>query len=196
MGFVSEGGHPGRGGLRMRDMVGAMVVLVAIIGVVMAFYGGCSFSPGRPTVDSAAVPSADASGELTRTARSVAFAVREPAVPKGWRANSADTSSVGAGEVVVRVGWVTSSGKYLQLSQSGGTVADVLVKETGQAEAPRADGSVEVDGVTWTSYPARRDEPAWVTTLDGTVLLVTGSAPESEFRELAAATQDATPLAR
>ena len=198
MGFVTEGGHPGRAGLRMRDMIGAVVVLVAIIGVVMAFYGGCSFSPGGPTVDQASAPSADASGQLARTARSVAFPVRNPAVPDEWRANSAGTSSVGAGasgDVVVRVGWLTASGAYLQLSQSGGDAADVLVKETGQEEAPKASGSVEVDGVTWTSYPARRDEPAWVTELDGAVLLITGSPSAAEFRQLAAATQQATPLA-
>jgi uncharacterized protein DUF4245 len=183
----------------MRDMVGAVVVLVAIIGVVMAFYGGCSFSPGRPAVDSSAIPSADAAGQLARTARSVAFPVREPAVPKGWRANSASTSAVGSGasgNVVVRVGWITSSGAFVQLSQSGGEASDVLVKELGQAEAPAPDGSVEVDGATWTSYPGRRDEPAWVRSLDGTVVLITGSAPESEFRQLATATQQATPLAR
>lgn len=199
MGFVTEGGHPGRAGLRMRDMIGAVLVLVVIIGVVMAYFGACSFSPGGPSVDEAAVPSADASGELARTARSVAFPVRSPAVPDGWRANSASTSSVGSGasgDVVVRVGWLTASGAYLQLSQSGGDAADVLVKETGQEEAPKAAGSVEVDGVTWTSYPARRDEPAWVTELDGTVLLITGSASEDDFRQLATAVQDAPPLTR
>jgi Protein of unknown function (DUF4245) len=181
----------------MRDMVGAVVVLVAIIGVVLAFYGGCSFSPGGPSVDPASVPSADASGALARTAGSVEFPVRDPAVPKAWRANSAGTSSVGSGasgNVVVRVGWLTSSGAYLQLSQSGGAVDDVLVDETGQKDAPAASGSVEVDGVTWTSYPARRDEPAWVTELDEAVLLITGSASEAEFRQLAAATQKASPI--
>jgi hypothetical protein len=183
----------------MRDMVGAMVVLVVIIGVVMAFWGSCSFSPGGPTVDPNAAPTADASGQLSQAAGSVTFPVREPAVPKGWRANSTSTSSVGSGasgNVIVRVGWVTSSGKFLQLSQSGGDKADVLVTETGQEEeAPAASGSVEVDGVTWTSYPARRDEPAWVTELDGAVVLITGSASEEEFRQLATATQEATPLA-
>lgn len=194
MGFVTEGGHPGRAGLRMRDMVGAVVILVAIIGVVMAFYGGCSFSPGRPSVDPSSVPSADAAGELTRVAGSVAFGVREPAVPSGWRANSASTGPAGAGEIVVRVGWVTSSGAFLQLSQSGAAVTDVVMKETGQEEAPAATGTVEVEGTTWTTYPGRRDEPAWATELEGTVVLITGSASEAEFRQLATATQKAEPL--
>src|SRR5262245_57813778 len=99
---TEQRGHPGRAGLRMRDMVGAVAVLVAIIGVVMAFYGGCTFSPGGPTVDRSSIPSTDAADELSRTARSVAFEVRSPAVPRGWQANSTSTSAVGAGEVVVR----------------------------------------------------------------------------------------------
>jgi hypothetical protein len=198
MGVVTEG-KPGRASLRMRDMVGAVAILVVIIGAVMAYFGSCSFSPGGPSVDPSSVPSADAAGQLSRTAASVEFPVREPALPKDWRANSAGTSPVGSGasaDVVVRVGWITSSGAYLQLSQSGGSVADVLVTETGQAEAPASSGTVEVAGVTWTTYPARRDEPAWVTELDGAVLLITGSASEDEFRRLATATQRATPLAR
>ncbi|MGB3444212.1 MAG: DUF4245 domain-containing protein [Actinophytocola sp.] len=190
---------PARGSLRMRDMIGAMVVLLLIIGAVLAFYGGCSFSPGGPTVDPKTAPSADASGELERAARSAAFAVREPRVPAGWRPNSASTTAVGAGataSVVVRVGYVTSSGAFLQLSQSGGDAGEVVAKETGQAEPPKANGTVEVDGVTWTTYPGRRDEPAWVADLDGVVVLITGSAQEAEFRQLAAAAQNATPLSR
>jgi uncharacterized protein DUF4245 len=180
----------------MRDMLGAVLILVAIIGAVLAFYGGCSFSPGRPSVDPSSVPSADASGELTRVAQSVAFSVREPAVPQGWRANSTSTGPVGAGEIVVRVGWVTDSGAFLQLSQSGATATDLVVKETGQEEAPAATGTVEIDGVTWTNYPGRRDEQAWVAELDGTVVLITGSASEAEFRQLAKATQKAEPLTK
>jgi hypothetical protein len=197
MGPVTD--KPGRASLRMRDMIGAVVVLLLIIGALLAFYGGCSFSPGGPTIDPDAAPTADASGELRRAAGSAAFAVREPGVPAGWRANSASTTAVGSGataSVVVRVGFVTGAGAFLQLSQSGGDAGEVVAKETGQAEPPKATGSVDVDGVTWTTYPGRRDEDAWVTDLDGTVLLVTGSAGEPEFRLLAKAAQEAAPLAR
>jgi hypothetical protein len=190
---------PARGSLRMRDMIGAVVVLLVIIGSVLAFFGGCQFSPGGPTVDPNTAPSADASAELGRAARSAAFAVREPEVPKGWRANSASTSAVGAGataSVVVRVGFLTTEGAFVQLSQSGGDAGEVVAEETGQAEPPRATGTVDVDGVSWTTYPGRRDEAAWVADLDGVVLLVTGSAQEDEFRQLAKAAQEATPLPR
>ncbi|MBB4911918.1 DUF4245 domain-containing protein [Actinophytocola algeriensis] len=190
---------PDRASLRMRDMIGAVVVLLLIIGAVLAFYGGCEFSPGGPTVDPDTAPSADASGELERAARSAAFAVREPDVPDGWRPNSTSTTAVGAGataSVVVRVGYVTTAGAFLQLSQSGGDAGEVVAKETGQAEPPAATGTVDVGGVTWTTYPGRRDEDAWVADLDGVVMLVTGSAREAEFRQLATAAQEAAPLPR
>lgn len=190
---------PGRASLRMRDMVGAVAVLLAIIGAVLAFYGGCSFSPGGPTVDPATAPSVDASGELELAARSSAFPVRDPSVPKGWRANSASTSAVGAGataSVIVRVGYLTAGGAFVQLSQSGGNAGEVVAKETGQEEPPEATGTVDVDGVAWTTYPGRRDEPVWVADRAGALLVVTGSAPEPEFRRLAQAAQEATPLPR
>lgn len=188
---------PDRGSLRMRDMIGAVAVLLVIIGAVLAFYGGCEFSPGGPTVDPKTAPSADASGELERAARSAAFPVREPAVPEGWQPNSTSTTAVGAGataSVVVRVGYVTSGGTFVQLSQSGGDPGEIVAKETGQAKPPRQAGTVEVDGVTWSTYPGRRDEDAWVAELDDVVLLVTGSGSEAEFRQLAKAAQEATPL--
>ena len=180
-------------------MLGAVAVLLVIIGVMTAFYGGCEFSPGGPTIDQSSAPSVDASRELRLAARSAAFPLRDPAVPKGWRANSASTSAVGAGataSVVVRVGWVTAGGAYLQLSQSGGDAGEVAAEETGLAEPPSATGSAEIDGVTWTTYPGRRDEQAWVTDLGDVVLLVTGSGKEPELRQLARAAQEAPPLGR
>lgn len=190
---------PDRGSLRMRDMIGAVVVLLVIIGAVLAFYGGCEFSPGGPTVDPKTAPSVDASRDLGLAARSTAFPVRQPAVPKDWRPNSTSTTAVGAGataSVVVRVGYVTPAGTFVQLSQSGGDVGEIVAKEAGHAEPPKPTGTVEVDGVTWTTYPGRRDEDAWVADLDDVVLLVTGSGTEQQFRQLAKAAQEATPLAR
>ncbi|MCA1655365.1 MAG: DUF4245 domain-containing protein [Pseudonocardiaceae bacterium] len=191
-----SGGHPGRAALRMRDMVGAVLLLVVIIGGVLAFYGGCSFSPGGPSVDPRTAPSVDASDAFGKAASSVTFPVRHPAVPDDWRANSTSTAPVGTGataNVVVRVGWVTATGKYVQLSQSGARRADVVAKETGR-ENPKPTGEVEVAGVTWTSYPSHRDEPAWVTDLNGTTTLITGSAPKPELETLAKAVQKAPPL--
>jgi Protein of unknown function (DUF4245) len=194
---TEPGGHrpPGRAGLRMRDMIGAIVVLLVIIGVLVTFTRGCSFDPGGPNVSPDSAPSVDASAKLRDAAGSVTFPVRQPELPEKWRTNSSSTSPVGAGSeanVVVRVGWVTPGGRYMQLSQSGARAADVLAAETG--ESGESIGSVEVDGVTWQEHASRRDEVAWLTTLDGTVTVVTGSGSEEEFRELTSAVLAAKPL--
>ena len=192
---TEPGGHgpPGRAGLRMRDMIGAIVVLLVIIGVLVTATRGCAFDPGGPNVSPDSAPSVDASARLRDAAEAVTFPLRRPELPASWRANSSSTAAVAADDVVVRVGWVTPEGRYLQLSQSGGEAPDVLIAETG--ETGRTTGSVEVDGVTWAVYSSRRDEVAWLTTLDGVVTLVTGSGTEEEFRVLASAVQEAEPLA-
>jgi uncharacterized protein DUF4245 len=172
---------PGRAGLGMRDMVGAMVVLLVIVGVVAAVTRGCSFDPGGPAADRS----------------SVSFPVRRPAVPSSWHANSSSTSGIGTGSsanVVVRVGWLTSAGRYVQLSQSGGSVADVLEAETGSESA--RTGSVTVAGTSWGTYPSRREEVAWAASLDGTVVAITGNGTEDEFRTVATALAAAKPLPR
>ncbi|HEX2132518.1 MAG TPA: DUF4245 domain-containing protein [Actinophytocola sp.] len=194
---TEPGGHrpPGRAGLRMRDMIGAVLVLLVIVGVLATVTRSCSFDPGGPNVGPENAPTVDVSAHLDDAARSVAFTVRQPETPEGWRANSSSTAAVGTGaaaDVVVRVGWVTPGGRYVQLSQSGGTAADVLATETGESGA--ATGTVDAGGVTWNVHSSRRDEVAWVTTLDGTVTLITGSATEDEFRALAEAVTEAPPV--
>lgn len=181
----------------MRDMIGAVVVLLVIVGVLMTVTRGCSLDPGGPDVSPDTAPSVDVSAKLGEAANAVAFPLRQPALPAEWKANSSSTAAVGAGaaaDVVVRVGWVTPGGRYLQLSQSGADAVDVLATETGESGAPT--GSVDVDGVTWDTYSSRRDEVAWVTTFDGVVTLVTGSGSAEEFRVLAAAVGEASPLPR
>ncbi|HEU5472062.1 MAG TPA: DUF4245 domain-containing protein [Actinophytocola sp.] len=180
----------------VRDLLGSLAVLLVIMGVLVGFSRGCSFSPGGPTVDQGAAPSADVSRDLAAAAGSVDFAIRRPEVPAGWRANSSSVSAVGAGaSVVVRVGWLTPDGRFVQLSQSGGEPADVVAAETGQ-RGPRATGQVDVLGTTWTTYPGRRAEQAWVTRLDGVTTLITGSAAEADFQVLARAVQAAAPVAK
>lgn len=94
---------------------------------------------------------------------------------------------------MVRVGWLTPAGAYAQLSQSDGPLAEVVALEVGRDKVA-AEGTVDVDGVEWTRYPGRRDEPAWAREGDGTVLVVTGNASEADLRVLAAAAQKADPL--
>lgn len=195
-GGVTGGGRsPGRAGLGMRDLVGALAVLLVIVGVLVATTRGCSFDPGAPSAGQAPVPSVDVSAKLSQAASAVAFPVRQPALPRSWRPNSSSNSAAGSGstaDVVVRVGWLTAGGRYMQLSQSGAAVGDVVAAETGGASA--RTGTVSVAGVSWDTYPSRRDEAAWVASLDGAVVLVTGDGTDAEFRELASAVVAAKPL--
>jgi hypothetical protein len=187
---------PARARTRPRDLFGALAVLLLVVAALIGVGRGCSFSPGGPTVDSGAAPSIDASAALSAAAASVDFALRRPALPPGWRANATSTSAVGRGaSVIVRVGWLTPSGRFVQLSQSGGAALDVLAAETDRSDAAPL-GEVDVSGVRWTVYPGRRDEKAWVTRLDEVTALITGTAPEPDFRTLAQSLRSATPMSR
>ena len=193
---MSDSGRPpGRAALGMREMIGALAVLLVIVGVLAAVTRGCSFDPGAPSANPSSAPTVDAAAKLDQAAASVSFPVRRPALPASWHANSASTTPVGAGaaaDVIVRVGWLTPGGRYVQLSQSGGGTGDVVAEETGIET--KATGSESVDGTAFATYPSRRDEVAWVASLDGAVVLITGHATEREFRELAAAVVAAKPL--
>jgi uncharacterized protein DUF4245 len=181
----------------MREMIGAILVLVVIVGVLVTVTRSCSFDPGPPAADRSSAPSVDASAKLREAAGTVSFPVRQPVLPRSWHANSSSTSATGSGagaNVVVRVGWLTPGGRYTQLSQSGGAVPDVLATETGGE--PDRTGSVEAGGVSWATYPSRREEVAWVASLDHAVVLITGNGTESEFRALARAVTASKPIPR
>ncbi|HEY0640774.1 MAG TPA: DUF4245 domain-containing protein [Pseudonocardiaceae bacterium] len=184
----------GIGGKTTRDMVLSLLPLVALILLFAGVVGMCSFSPGGPSTDPGAAPTVDASAELTRAAREVGFAVREPRLPDDWRANSFALQEVDARARTraVRTGWLVPGG-YLRLSQSDADEPSLVEFET-RVDRPAAQGVVDVSGVSWVRYPSVRDESAWVADLDGVRLLVTGSATEDEFRALATAVLAAEPL--
>ncbi|WP_025354519.1 DUF4245 domain-containing protein [Kutzneria albida] len=189
----------GRGAQGARDMLLSLAALLVVIFAILGLGRGCSFSPGGPTVDSGAAPTVDEAAQLKGAAAGVDFPVREPALPTGWRANSAATVPVGLGDrsrPAIQIGWLTAGGAYLRLSQSQADAADLAKSETEGTTAPSATGTVEVKGVRWTVYPARRQERSWLTERDGVRLLISGSAQEAEFRVLAEATQTAPLVAR
>lgn len=174
-------------------MLLSLLALLLIIGSLLAFNRGCSFSPGPPEADPATAPTVDAAVDLARYARTADFAIRLPTVPGEWRANSTSSGPVDPVSVVVRVGWITP-GRFVQLSQSSAAPAEVVRVETDQESAPT--GQIEAGGRSWTVYPGRRDERAWATEVDGVTLMITGNGTEDEFRTLATAVLKAAPLPR
>ncbi|WP_436493772.1 DUF4245 domain-containing protein [Actinokineospora sp. HUAS TT18] len=177
----------------LRDMILSLTALLLIIGALLFFNRGCSFSPGTPDTDSATTPTVDARADLTRYASSADFPIRLPSLPSEWRANSSSSGPV-ATSIAVRVGWLTP-GRFVQLTQSGAPAEDVVHLETGSADS-KASGTVEAGGRSWQVYPGRRDEKAWAVEVDGATLVITGSGTEADFRTMATAVLAATPLPR
>jgi hypothetical protein len=191
MGVMSEPlRKPPRSALTVRDMLVAMGILVVVVGLIGGVTRGCSFSPGGPSVDQGALPVVDAPAELRRLAPLVPFALRVPAVPPGWRSNSADQDLVAPADPAlgraVRVGYLTPQGRYLRLLQSDATEEALLASETGGAPVP-AGGTTDVGGLRFVVYGGPDDEPIWIGELDGVRVLITGSGGEPDFQALAGA---------
>ena len=182
--------RPPRSALTVRDMLVAIGVLVVVVGLFGGVTRGCSFSPGGPTVDQGALPVVDAPAELRRLAPLVPFPLRVPAVPPGWRSNSADQDLVAPADPAqgraVRVGYLTPEGRYLRLLQSDGTEEALLASETGGAPVPAA-GTADVAGLRFVVYGGPDDEPVWIGDLDGVRLVLTGSGAAPDFQALAGA---------
>ncbi|MDR7302738.1 hypothetical protein JOF55_002919 [Haloactinomyces albus] len=182
----AEGGSPASGSTRtVRSMLLTMLPLILIVLGMAGLTGRCSFSPLGPTVQPGSAPTVDAAAELRSAARRVDFPVLEPRLPQGWRANSADVRGVGSGQRAVRVGWLTSGGHYMRLSQSTAPESELVAFETERP--PRARGMVRAAGTRWVVYDSVRSEKAWVGERNGVRLLITGSGPERDFRTLARA---------
>lgn len=176
----------------MRDMLVSMVILAIAVLVLAGITKGCSFSPGGPSTSSAGLQTVDVTGELQAAAGQVKFPLREPRLPGGWHANSDSVGPLGTNgsDQAVRVGWITPGGRYLQLSQSDGTVADLVRTAAGLDDdtSVQATGTQVVSGTKWTVYPGVRSESSWATDLGTVRLFITGNGTTNEFRTIAAAT--------
>ncbi|HEX4702263.1 MAG TPA: DUF4245 family protein, partial [Pseudonocardiaceae bacterium] len=89
----------------------------------------------------------------------------------------------------VRVGWITSGGRYLQLSQSDASPVDLVrvAAGLGVGVAVSPTGTESVGGTQWTVYPGVRSEQSWVADLGPVRLFITGNGTTDEFRTLAVA---------
>jgi hypothetical protein len=178
----------GRGRFGMRDMVLSMVVLAVGVLILAAISTGFSFSPGGVSVNTANLPQVDVSAELRAAVSQVKFPLREPRPLDGWRPNSASVDAIGQAKAV-RVGWITSGGRYLQLSQSNATSVALVRVAAGLADGVTvsATGTEAVNSTKWTVYPGIRSEQSWVADLGSVRLFITGNGTPVEFHTLAVA---------
>jgi hypothetical protein len=187
--------RPPRSALTMRDLLGAVGLLVLVVLVIGGLTRGCSFAPAGPTVDPGAGPTVDAPGQLRALAGSTPFTLRVPVVPADWRANAVGTLEVGpASHRAVRTGYVLPTGRYLRVVQSDADEAELVAEEA--RGTPVASGPVDVAGTSWVTYGDGTPEAIWVAQVDGVRLLITGSGDDVERRMLAAATTGGAVLPR
>ncbi|MEQ3551612.1 DUF4245 domain-containing protein [Pseudonocardia nematodicida] len=191
---------PGRGETSVRDMVGALLILVPIALLLFSVGSSCSFAPGGPVEDAESGPTVNVAERLAEYDRGSAFPIRVPDVP--FRANSTDRGPVEGGGTAVRVGYITPDADYLSLVQTDGSTEGVLATESGAAgrgEGPPLNrGTTTAAGLTWEVYQAEGGEPYRIATLPGDPevrVLITGSASEEQFGTLARAVVDAPPVA-
>nr|WP_255426310.1 DUF4245 domain-containing protein [Pseudonocardia sp. C8] len=183
---------PERGETTVRDMLGALLILIPVGLLLFSVGNSCSFAPTGPVEDAGAGPRVNVDARLAEYARGSAFPLRLPDVP--FRANSANRGPVEGGGTAVRIGYVTPDADYLSLVQTDASTEGILVTESGVSGRgegpPRMQGTVDAGGLTWEVYRPEGGEPFRVATLPGAPevrVLVTGSASEERFRTLAGA---------
>lgn len=190
-----------RRSLGMKDMAMTMVVVLVVAGLIALYQRNVSFSPGAQ-VTVGETPTADVVNGFRHAKTTLSFPIVVPAgLPEDWHPNSLTvsdptTDNLGVTKVgtvpTVRGGWITPAGAFIMLIEAGGTVDQVVAGELGETRP--ATGEIEAGGATWTVTTGVRDEVAWLRTAEGadgvTTFLITGNAPEADFRTLAAAVAD------
>ncbi len=138
------------------------------------------------------VRTVDPTGTVQLAVSRAGYEVQAPAdLPAEYRTTSARTDAGNADEgapVTLELGYLTPSGEF-----AGFTISDDAGARPVRAVLGGAtdEGSVDVDGELWTRLSTERGETA-LTREDGeVVLVVTGSAPDDELREIAAAVRPA-----
>jgi hypothetical protein len=167
-------------------LVGAMIVTVLFVVGFVALRGFVRDNDSTPvrTVDYQSwVKAGRADGKL-------AVLVPTP-LPKGWKATSSSYDT--GAQPAWHLGMLTEDRKYVGVEESRASTRD-LVDEHVDPDATRGK-DVRIDGVTWQSWRDAGGDHGLVRRLDGPdgtpeSVLVVGSAPESQIRDLAGSLED------
>ena len=170
---VSE--QPGRYQRSPAGMVGAMLVLLLLIG---AFVGFRALNREELSVEPERVDYLDA----VAAAQAEGWRVAYPAdLPSGWRATSLDA----APEVDWGIGFLTPDG-FAGVQQSDRSLRELLRtyvdEDTSSLAAVDPGGEI---GNRWAAYGDEGGDRAFATQLGDQTLLVYGSAPEDDLLALA-----------
>lgn len=155
-GGVSEQAKPKRGRESTGDMVRSLSLVLAIVAVVFFF----ARPPGS---DEQALREVDPTGDVQLFAQTHPDVPVPRVTPAGWRATVAASDPD-----LLRVGWVTPAGTYVEYAASSADPSAFVQEITG--EAPSA-GPVAVGAVTWQSY-REGESTSLVLPVGGTTVVV------------------------
>lgn len=142
----------------------------------------------RPTMDS--TPHVDYQKLAADAQPTVSAPLASPSLPKSWSANAARVKTGADGVVTWYIGFITPAPQYIGLIQG---IEANPTWVTAQLNNARSTGTETIAGLEWAVYDQRtskdsgNDAYALVTTIDGSSLVLHGSADTAEFRTLAAA---------
>lgn len=157
------------------DMVRSVVVLLGLV-LVIVFIGNFLF--GRDGGDR---PTVEWQQPLAQAREASTFPVwAPPSLPEGWRATTVSYDSGQNGRW--HLGAQTDDDDYVGLEVSPVGERRLIERYSGSTSE---DGTVQVDGQTWTRWTGD-DENSLVRTVDGTTILVTGTAPADVISSYAA----------
>ncbi len=173
-----------------KDMIWSLVPLLVICAVVAIASGNCSVGlTGQASDDRTAA--FDVEHALAADAAVMAFPIRRPVTPDGWKANSGSTQEVG-GTRVSNVGWITDKGAYIQLSQTDAAEEDLVV-HLGGLDA-LGDGTRQVAGQEWVVYTTDDDKKFWIADLGDVRVAILSRGPDEDMERLATAVLAQPPL--
>lgn len=166
--------QPGRYQRSASGMVGAMVVLLLIIG---AYIGFRALNREELEVEPERVDYIAAARFAQESDRTVVY---PPSVPDDWKPTSVEARSAEAWGI----GFVTPGG-FVGLHQSDDSATDLLTTYVGEDAAEL--GPVEVEGATapWQAYEDSGGDLGLLGEVDGEQVLVYGSAPSDDLQRLA-----------
>lgn len=159
-------------------MVGAMVVLVAVVVGFVVFRDANRSDPAGP------VRAVDYSRDADFAREQASFdLVAPPSLPEGWRATTVEY--VPGPQDRWHLGLLTGQGRYVGLEQSADSVATMLKTHV---DATTDEGEpVLVDGVRWSTYTDAGGDLALVRRDAGTTTLVVGhEVPEPDLTDFVA----------
>ncbi|MBG0738280.1 DUF4245 domain-containing protein [Paeniglutamicibacter antarcticus] len=165
-----------RANASIMGMVLALLVTLAVVLPVILLNAHQNASVYRPDVD---VP------VIAAQARDVAGFAPVAALPPGWSVNYARWKSAGADGVAFwEVGYVSASGQFISLKQSALANPSWLAQNANNAPVT---GERQIGAHNWELRDKPGSDKSLILQYRGTTMILTGSAPLTDFDTLGAA---------